>query len=221
MASSTINAASTMQEVLAAYPSAQRGLFTRYHIGGCGSCGYQPTDTLEQVAQKHNIRDDVDQVLDYIQRDEADALDQTMQVQPVEVAAVLRDGPFLRLVDVRTAEEWELAHIPGATLITEELAHELMLQPKDSPIVFYCHVGARSLDAAAYYAGHGFKNVRSMTGGIDAWSSEVDESIPRYEIAPDPYSGGVTLRTLRSVVSQEAGCRSKSASKTAFERRLP
>lgn len=220
MTSTTINATSTMQEVLAAYPSAQRGLFTRYHIGGCGSCGYQPTDTLDQVAQEHNIRD-VNQVLAYIQRDEADALDQNMQVQPVEVAAVLRAGPFLRLVDVRTPEEWELAHIPGATLITEELAHELMLLPKGNPIVFYCHFGARSLDAAAYYAGHGFKNVRSMTGGIDAWSREVDESIPRYQIAPDPYSGGATLRTLRSVVSQEAGCRSKSASKTAFQSRLP
>ena len=221
MTSTTINAASTMQQVLAAYPSAQRGLFTRYHIGGCGSCGYQPADTLEQVAQKHNIRD-LDQVVAYIQRDEADAFDRNMQVQPVEVAAVLRDAPsFLRLVDVRTPEEWELAHIPGATLITEELAHELMLQPKDSRIVFYCHVGARSLDAAAYYAGHGFKNVRSMTGGIDAWSNEVDESIPRYEVAADPYSGGVTPRTLRSVVSKEAGCRSKSAGKTTFERSLP
>jgi hypothetical protein len=80
------------------------------------------------------------------------------------------------------------------TLITEELAHELMLQPKDSRTVFYCHVGARSLDAAAYYAGHGFKNVRSITGGIDAWSSEVDESILRYEMAPDPTPGGVTIR---------------------------
>ena len=220
MASTTINPASTMREVLAAYPSAQRGLFTRYHIGGCGSCGYQPSDTLEQVAHKHNIHD-IDQVIAYIQRDEADAVDRNMQVQPVEVAAALRDGAPLRLADVRTPEEWELACIPGATLITEELAHELMLQPKDSPIIFYCHVGARSLDAAAYYAGHGFKTVRSMTGGIDAWSSEVDESIPRYEIAQDPYSGGVTLRTLRSVVSQKAGCRSKSASKTTFESSLP
>jgi rhodanese-related sulfurtransferase len=220
MTSTTINAASTMQEVLAAYPNAQRGLFTRYHIGGCNSCGYQPTDTLEQVAQNHKIHD-IDQIVAYIQRDEADALDRNMQVQPVEVAAALRDGPPLRLVDVRTPEEWELARIPGATLITEELAHELMRQPRDTSIVFYCHVGARSLDAAAYYAGHGFKNVRSMTGGIDAWSSEVDESVPRYEMAPDPYSGGVTLRTLRSVVSQEAGCRSKSASKTTFESSLP
>jgi hypothetical protein len=104
MTAMTINAASTMQEVLATYPSAQRGLFTRHHIGGCGSCGYQPTDTLEQVAQKHNIHD-VNQVLAHIQRDEADAVDQNMQVQPFEVADVLRDGPFLRLVDVRTPEE--------------------------------------------------------------------------------------------------------------------
>ncbi|MBN2192893.1 MAG: hypothetical protein JW751_08755 [Polyangiaceae bacterium] len=40
--------------------------------------------------------------------------------------------------------------------------------------MFYCHRGQRSLDAAAYVAGHGFKNVRSMTGGIEAWSLEVD-----------------------------------------------
>ena len=92
MASSTINAASTMQEVLAAYPSAHRGLFTRYHIGGCGSCGYQPTDTLEQVAQKHNIRD-VDQVVAYIQRDEADVLGRNMQVQPVGRCSPLKWQP--------------------------------------------------------------------------------------------------------------------------------
>ena len=219
MSSTTINAASTMQEVLAAYPNAQRGLFKRYHIGGCGSCGYQPTDTLEQVAHNHKIHD-IDQVIAYIQRDEADAFDRNMQMQPIDVAAVLRDGPFLRLVDVRTPEEWELAHIPGATLITEEVAHELMLQPKDSPIVFFCHVGARSLDAAAYYAGHGFKNVWSMTGGIDAWSNEVDVSVPRYEMAADPYADGATIRPLRTVVSQEAGCRSKSISKNTFESSL-
>ena len=220
MSSTTVNSASTMQEVLAAYPNAQRGLFKRYHIGGCSSCGYQPTDTLEQVAHKHKIHD-IDQVIAYIQRDEADALDRNMQLQPVDLAVALTDGPPLRLVDVRTPEEWELARIPGATLITEEVAQELMRLPRDTAIVFYCHVGARSLDAAAYYAGHGFKNVWSMTGGIDAWSNEVDVSVPRYEMAADPNSGGATLRPLRTVVSQQAGCRSKGAGKTAFESSQP
>ena len=216
MTSMTVNSASTMQEVLAAYPNAQRGLFKRYHIGGCGSCGYQPTDTLEQVAHNHKIHD-IDQVIAYIQRDESDALDQSMQLQPLDVAVALTDESSLRLVDVRTPEEWDVARIPGATLITEELARELMRLPRDTAIVFFCHVGERSLDAAAYYAGHGFKNVWSMTGGIDAWSSEVDVSVPRYEMAADPYADGATIRPLRTVVSQEAGCRSKSAGKTTFE----
>ena len=216
MTSMTVNSASTMQEVLAAYPNAQRGLFKRYHIGGCGSCGYQPTDTLEQVAHNHKIHD-IDQVIAYIQRDESDALDQSMQLQPLDVAVALTDESSLRLVDVRTPEEWGVARIPGATLITEELARELMRLPRDTAIVFFCHVGERSLDAAAYYAGHGFKNVWSMTGGIDAWSSEVDVSVPRYEMAADPYADGATIRPLRTVVSQEAGCRSKSAGKTTFE----
>ena len=105
MMSIMISAASTMQEVLTAYPSAQRGLFKRYHIGGCGSCGYEPTDTLGQVAQKHKI-DDIDEVVAYIAQ--ADALDRKMQVPPVEVAAAMRDGTALRLVDVRTPEEWAL-----------------------------------------------------------------------------------------------------------------
>jgi rhodanese-related sulfurtransferase len=44
------------------------------------------------------------------------------------------------------------------------------------------HQGARTLDAAAYFAGHGFANVRGLRGGIDAWSLEVDPSLPRYTI---------------------------------------
>lgn len=57
---------------------------------------------------------------------------------------------------------------------------------KERPIiVFYCHHGRRSLDAASYFAEHGFTNVHSMTGAIDAWSIEVDSSVPCYEVAPE------------------------------------
>ena len=218
MTSTTISAASTMQEVLAAYPSAQRALFQRFHIGGCNSCGYEPGDLLGEVARSHKIKD-LDAVIEFIEQ--AEQTDRRIQMSPVDVAAALQSKLPPRLVDVRTREEWELARIRGATLNTEELAQEMMRLPKDTSIVFHCHLGQRSLDAASYFAGHGFKHVRSMTGGIDAWSNEVDESIPRYEMAPDPYSDGVTLRTLRSVVSQEAGCRGKSASKNTFESSLP
>lgn len=194
---------STMQEVLEAYPSAQRALFRRYHIGGCNSCGYQPEDILEDVAHGHNITD-LDEVVAFIL--DADEIDRRIQASPREVAEALRSSAPPRLVDVRTPEEWDVAHIPGATLISEELTQEMMQWPKDTPIVFYCHHGQRSLDAASYFAGHGFRNVRSITGGIETWSLEVDSSVPRYEVAGDPYSGAQTVRPLRSVVSQAAGC---------------
>jgi len=194
---------STMQEVLEAYPSAQRALFRHYHIGGCDSCGYQTEDILEEVARRHNITD-LDEVVAFIE--DAEQIDGRIQVSVKNVATALRSDNPPRLVDVRTPEEWEIARIQGATLIAEEQTKELLRLPKDASIVFYCHHGQRSLDATSYFAGHGFSNVRSMSGGIDAWSLSVDPSVPRYEIAPDPVHGTAALRPLRSVVSQAAGC---------------
>jgi len=62
-----ITKASTMQEVLKAFPGAQRALFSRYHIGGCSHCGFDPTETLEQVSRRHNILD-VQEVISYIRQ---------------------------------------------------------------------------------------------------------------------------------------------------------
>lgn len=203
-----ISERSTMREVLEAYPSAQRALFRRYHIGGCDSCGYQPEDILEEVAHRHDITD-LEEVLAFIEH--AEQIDRRIQASPEDVATALRSSTAPRLIDVRTPEEWELARIEGATLMTEVLAQVMMQWAKDTPILFYCHLGQRSLDAASYFAGHGFSNVRSMTGGIDAWSLSVDLSVPRYEVARDPVQGKAILRPLRSVVSPAAGCQKPEA----------
>ncbi len=169
---------STMAAVLAAYPSAQRALFRRYHIGGCSSCGFQPHERLEDVCARKGITD-VDEVIQFVIH--SDAADRRLQVEPGDVAERLKKGEPLKLVDVRQPHEWDAARIPGAVLISEELVDQIKTWPKETPIVFYCHHGERSLDAAAYFAGHGFTNVKSMRGGIDAWSEAVDSSIPRYE----------------------------------------
>jgi len=205
-ATAKITKRSTMQEVLAAYPSAQRALFSRYHIGGCNSCGYEPEDILEKVANSHNIND-LDEVIAFIEQ--ADQTDRHIQMSPGDVAAALQGNIPPRLIDVRTPEEWELARIEGATLNTEGLAQEMMRWPKDTLIIFYCHFGQRSLDAASYFAGHSFSNARSMTGGIDAWSLTVDSSVPRYEVSPS--DGKAMLRSLRSVVSTAAGCQNQES----------
>jgi len=74
-------------------------------------------------------------------------------------------------------------HLEAATFFTQELMQEIMAEwPKDREIIFICHHGVRSLDAASYFAGHGFTHARSMTGGLDAWSVEVDPQLSRYHL---------------------------------------
>jgi len=55
-----------MQQVTTVFPSAQRALFQKYHVGGCSSCGFQPTDTLSVVAGNHGL--DVNEVVEFIKR---------------------------------------------------------------------------------------------------------------------------------------------------------
>ena len=89
--------------------------------------------------------------------------------------------PNLLLIDVREPLEAEIAHIEGARLIPlRELPARLTELPGHGAIVTLCHHGPRSLKAREILKGAGFANVRSLAGGIDAWSREVDDSIPRY-----------------------------------------
>jgi len=89
--------------------------------------------------------------------------------------------PNLLLLDVREPREAEIAHIEGARLIPlRELPHRLAELPGHAEIVTHCHHGQRSLRAREILVGAGFHNVRSLAGGIDAWSREVDQDVPRY-----------------------------------------
>ena len=176
----TIDPNTTMAELLQEYPAAQRAIFRAYHIGGCASCGFSPSETLASVCER-NDNLPVDEVVATIIA--AQDADQQMQISAEELAERLRAGDQIPLIDVRSREEWEAVHIDGATFFTQELMQEMISEwPKDREIVFVCHHGVRSLDAASYFAGHGFEHVRSMTGGIDAWSVKVDPELPRYHL---------------------------------------
>jgi rhodanese-related sulfurtransferase len=166
----------TMQQVTTVFPSAQRALFQKYHVGGCSSCGFQPTDTLATVAMNHGL--DVHEVIDHIQRSQE--MEKDLEITARETAELLKQGK-IKLVDVRTPEEYAIAKVEGSFLVDQSLAQEILQTwPKDTAIVTMCHHGKRSLDAAAYLRGHGFTNTRSMSGGIDAWALEIDSSVPRY-----------------------------------------
>ena len=166
----------TMEQVLNVHPSAQRALFQQYHVGGCSSCGFQPNDTLEAVCLSHGL--DVGEVVMFIEASQE--VERQLEVSPEVVAGQLKQGE-IKLLDVRTPEEYAIARIAESTLIDQDLAREIIEKwPKDTAIVTLCHHGIRSLDAAAYMKGHGFQNVKSMKGGIDAWSIQVDSSVARY-----------------------------------------
>jgi len=73
--------------------------------------------------------------------------------------------------------------IEGAVFFTQDLMQEMLSRwPRDLPLVIYDHQGKRSMDATAYFLGHGFTNVRSLRGGIDAWAQGVRPELPRYRL---------------------------------------
>ena len=102
-------------------------------------------------------------------------------IQPADAQARLADAADILLLDVREAEEREIAALANSTHIPmSEIPERLSeLDPARETIVF-CHHGMRSSRVALYLAQNGFGNVRNLAGGIDAWSLSVDSSVPRY-----------------------------------------
>jgi rhodanese-related sulfurtransferase len=179
-ATKTISPQLQMREVLENFPGAQRALFRRYHIGGCSSCGFSPDETLAQVcARNGNL--DVAEVLAHIQSSHKQ--DAKVLISPAELAGLLQHDQSVKLVDVRSREEFEAVNIAGSVLLSQDVMRELMASGSNTnPIVVIDHAGKNGLDAAAYFMGHGLQNVRCLRGGIDAWAQEVDAKMRRYKL---------------------------------------
>ncbi len=99
---------------------------------------------------------------------------------PAELQKMLTAKVPLRLLDVRTDRERTVARIAGDQSMDELLRTELDSLPKDTMLVVYCHHGMRSQAAAEQLVARGFRNVWNLSGGIDAWSRQVDPSVARY-----------------------------------------
>ena len=169
-----------MDEILAAYPGAQRALFRGYHIGGCSSCAFQPGETLAELCARNNGLN-VDEVFRHIR----DSHEQDLQtfISPKELDELRSRDANLSLLDVRSREEFDAVKIEGSVFLNQDSMQKFMALPEEQLLVIVDHKGKQGLDAAAYFTGHGKKNVRVLEGGIDAWSSAIDSSLPRYDFS--------------------------------------
>ncbi len=103
------------------------------------------------------------------------------RMSPQELRQWREQGGTPVVLDVREPWEFDLAHLAGATLVPlNTLPAALPNLDASRPTVIYCHHGMRSLAAAQFLSHHGFQTIWNLEGGIDAWSVDIDPSLPRY-----------------------------------------
>ncbi len=141
----------------------------------CPICGDNPTIT-ELI--------DYDQFCGILPPQE-DPADRELEIEPETVKQMLDNGKNFKLIDVRGEGEYQINRIEGSTLIPLDIIEERKIEKlnglqKADEIVLHCKAGVRSLKAAKALIDIGFKNVKSMRGGIEEWAEKIDPSIPRY-----------------------------------------
>jgi adenylyltransferase/sulfurtransferase len=104
-----------------------------------------------------------------------------LEITPAELKRKLDAGEKLLLIDVREPWEHQTCRIEGARLIPmRNIPASLPSLDVEEPVICYCHHGMRSLDVAVWLQKQGVESARSLAGGIDKWSAEIDAKVPRY-----------------------------------------
>jgi adenylyltransferase/sulfurtransferase len=104
-----------------------------------------------------------------------------LEISPQEVKKRLEQGEKLLLVDVREPHEHAICQIAGAVLIPMgTIPANLTKLDVEEDVICFCHHGMRSLDVANWLRSRGVESAKSMSGGIDRWSTEIDPNVPRY-----------------------------------------
>lgn len=104
-----------------------------------------------------------------------------LEISPSQAKELLSQ-PEITLLDVREPWEQQTALIPGSLTMPMGDVPSRAFQELDpeTRIIAVCHHGVRSMNVAVWLRNQGFEQAQSLQGGIDAWSREVDPSIPRY-----------------------------------------
>ena len=175
MQAADLSTDSPMALILETLPGARRAIFARYHLGGCQSCAFSNEESLADLCARSEIP--ADEMLAHLLASHGH--DSAMLMEP---AAAKEAIPGLRLIDLRTREEHQAVVIPGSEFFTQELQQQLFAGDSNTVILLYDHAGKNVLDQVAWFRGHSLNQTYGLRGGIDAWSQEVDPSIPRYRL---------------------------------------
>jgi rhodanese-related sulfurtransferase len=102
-------------------------------------------------------------------------------ITPTQLTERLKNGDEFKFIDVREPQEYAVARLPEAELLPLTRFNEWIetLAPEEE-IVVMCHHGIRSANVCMYLVRNGFEKVFNLDGGIDLWSIEADETVPRY-----------------------------------------
>ena len=138
----------------------------------CPLCGEHPTITqlidYEQFCGLPSAQETARMAMDF-------------EISVSELRAKRERGDDFLLIDVRESYEWEIARIEGATLMPQtSLPGRLAELDSSREIVLHCHHGVRSMRALEFLHQSGYRKLKSVRGGIEAWSREIDPSVPRY-----------------------------------------
>ena len=108
----------------------------------------------------------------------------TFEQTPQEIQAELASGERLQFIDVREPQELILSRIDGAAHVPMQAVpaelQKIEALAEEAKLIVICHHGVRSLQVVTWLHQQGVENAVSLTGGIDRWSREIDQSIPRY-----------------------------------------
>lgn len=138
----------------------------------CVVCGPNPTVT-ELI--------DYEQFCGVPSHDHEEERATSWDITPRELATRLQQGNHIKIIDVREPHEWEISHIEGATLIPlGQLAARMNELDSAEEIVLQCKTGSRSMRALELLRTAGFRKLKNLKGGINAWAREIDSSLPIY-----------------------------------------
>jgi len=102
------------------------------------------------------------------------------EISVSELKTRLDNGDDIQVIDIREDYEVEIATLGGEHLPMGEVMDNLDKIRKDCDVIVHCRSGARSGNVVTYLTQNGYDNLYNLTGGILAWSAEIDSTVPQY-----------------------------------------